>query len=151
MAIFRNTVLKKEDFQKLSSQYGSELELLLNTLNGMFSQLHTMMAGGLSFGENVSAEIRTVAVAAQQKFPINVKHSLGRLPKGVIIMRVTDDTPQGGSKTGSGSKTAYTGTASPAVQQSVAASFTPQVDSISIDSFGAIDATHKYSITIMIV
>jgi hypothetical protein len=151
MAIFRNTILKKEDFQKLSSQYGSEVELLLNTLNGMFSQLHTMLAGGLNFGENVQAEIRTVAVAAQQKFPINVKHNLGRLPQGVIVLKVKDDSPQGGSKTGSGSKTAYTGEASPANQQSVAVSFTPQSDSISIDSFGAIDQTHKYSITIMIV
>lgn len=151
MAIFRNTVLVKENFQKLSEQYGEEVELLLSSLNGMFSQLHTMLAGGLDFGENVHAEIRTVQVAPQQKFPINVKHSLGVPPQGCIVLRVDDKTSQGGSKTGSNSKDAYTGKASPAAQQSVAVSFVPQVDSINIDSFGAIDPTHKYAITIMIV
>ena len=151
MAIFRNTIFRKEDFQKLVGEY-EEFETLLNGLNEMFVQLHTMLGGGLTFGDNVSAEIRTIAVAQQQKFPMTVAHKLGRLPQGVIILRVTDQTSQGGgSKTGSGSKNAYTGTASPSTQQSVACSFTPQVDSINIDSFGAIDPTHKYSIVIMIV
>lgn len=151
MAIFRNVILKKEDFKKMVADYPEELDLMLNTLNEMFMQLHTILAGGLLFGDNVQAEIRTVAVAPQQKFPIIVKHNLGRVPQGVIVLRVADQTSQGGSKTGSGSKNAWTGTASPAAQQSVAVSFTPQVQTINIDSFGAIDPTHKYSVTIMIV
>jgi hypothetical protein len=151
MAIFRNIVLKKEDMKSMASEYGAEFDTLLSSLNGMFSQLHTILAGGLTFGENVSAEIRTVAVAAQQKFPIVLKHSMGKLPQGVIVLKVTDQTPQGGSKTGAGSKNQFTGNADPSVQQSVAVSFTPQIGTINIDSFGAIDPTHKYSITIMIV
>ena len=154
MAIFRNTILKKEDFKKLSAEFPNDIELMFSSLNGMFSQLHTMLGGGLLFGDNVSAMIKTVSVPpkafdAGQK--IKFKADIGKDVEGVIVLRVTDLTAQGGSKKGSGAVTPGTGAGGLAAQQAVAADWTTTTDGVQINSFSGIDREHKYSIVVMVV
>lgn len=154
MAIFRNTVLRKEDFKKLAAAYPNDFDLLLSSLNGMFSQLHTMLARGLIFGDNVSGLIKDIDVpvkAFDGGAKIKFKVDIGKKPEGVIVLRVQDLTSQGGSKTGSGALTPGTGAGGLATQQAVAADWNTTEDGVQINSFAGLDREHKYKVTVLVV
>lgn len=142
----------------MASQFPQELEALFGAINTMTTQLHTLLEGGLLFGDNVQAQIKSVAIPQHSfvKSPITVKHTLQGQPSGVIVLKVEDLTPQstvkGGSKIGSGNKDPSTGKADGASQQSMSVDWVNAGSStIQIRSMGALDREHKYQVTLMIV
>jgi hypothetical protein len=143
MPTFRNTILKKEDFPKMVAANPAEMDLFLNTLNGMFSQLHTMLDRGILFGDNIAAQVKDVQVSEAQQFPISIGYTLPSSPQGVIILNARDTTPS--------TPSVQTSNNNSTTQQAVSVDWVLAGQQIQIRSFGGIDPKRRYVITVMII
>lgn len=143
MPTFRNTILKKEDMSKLVAAYPTEMELLLNSLNGMFSQLHTMLDGGIAFGDNIAAQIKTVTVSEAQSYPISFSYSLRQQPQGIVVLNVQDNTPALSS--------VQTSKANAPTKQAVAIDWTTAGQNVQIRSLPGLDPKHRYTLTLLVI
>ena len=143
MPTFRNTILKKEDMPQMVAKFPNEMELLLNTLNGMFSQLHTFFDAGIAFGDNIAAQIKTVSVGENQTYPISFQSSLRNQVQGVIVLNAKDVTPAAAA--------VQTSKANKPTAQSVAVDWTTAGPNIQIRSFPGLDPKRRYSLTLLVI
>lgn len=128
------------------AQAPGEMDLLLNSINTMMVQLHTMTDAGLTFGENIAATVKKISIQANQSYPVSIQHTLRTQPQGVFVVKSTDTTNTNTATPG-GTKTVASATESPGGIDWT----TSGQNQVQIKSLPGLDPKKSYDVTLVII